>query len=39
MYDQSTDEQKKQIFKKAVNKTFLYKNISKILKTLRDNKV
>ena len=30
MYDQSFDEQKEQIFKKALNKKFLYKNISKI---------
>ena len=37
LYDQSTDEQREQIFKKAVNKKFLYKNISKILKTRRDN--
>ena len=37
MYDQSSDEQKEQIFKKAVNKKFLYKNISKIFKSRRDN--
>ena len=39
IYDQSSDEQREQIFKKAVNKKFLYKNISKILNTRRDNKV
>ena len=39
MYDQSSDEQREEIFKKAVNKKFLYKNISKILKSRSDNKV
>ena len=37
MYDQSSDEQREEIFKKAVNKKFLYKNINKILKSRRDN--
>ena len=37
MYDQSTDEQKEQIFTKTMNKKFLYKHVHKIFRARKNN--